>query len=143
MELATRAKVARVIDTEVKRTGVSCVYLVISDKNCEFLKKKFPTMSENSLKLYPVVTAALVCNEGGVDVCGRANWKNNLLLGESSCTGLHGGNILSITILFEAIVSAKMFIDIVYKSRFVLTKIKTIESMNKEKLVKSGLMKKY
>lgn len=111
--LAPRDVVARAIHTEMLERQEPCVYLDISMKEADWLRKRFPNIYAKCMSLgidmtkqpIPVVPAAhYSCGGVAVDLQGRSSIHRLRAAGEVSCTGIHGANRLASTSLLEGLV---------------------------------------
>ena len=113
LELAPRDTVSRSIVLEMRKTGTRNVFLDITHKSEEFLKKRFPKIYDTckhfglniSEDLLPVSPASHYCM-GGIrtDLWGRSSIKGLYAAGEAACTGVHGANRLASNSLLEGLV---------------------------------------
>lgn len=112
-ELAPRDVVSRAIISEMVRTNSSHVYLDLTHRDAEFVKKRFPRIYSTCLQydlnitrdLIPVSPAAHYMM-GGVktDLDGATNINGLYAAGEVACTGVHGANRLASNSLLEGLV---------------------------------------
>jgi len=112
-ELAPRDIVARAIVSEMHRTQSTHVFLDMTEKSEEFLKKRFPRIYgtcagyglDLATDMAPVCPAAHYMM-GGVktDLWGRTSLAGLYAAGETAATGVHGANRLASNSLLEGLV---------------------------------------
>jgi L-aspartate oxidase len=111
--LAPRDVVARAIQTEMLEHDEPCVFLDISKKDPDWIRRRFPNIYEKCLAVgidmtqqpIPVVPAAhYACGGIAVDLQGRTSIRRLRAAGEVACTGVHGANRLASTSLLEGLV---------------------------------------
>jgi L-aspartate oxidase len=125
LELAPRDVVARAIDAEMKRLGLSHVLLDMTHLAPDFVRGHFPMIHARLLELgidctiepIPVVPAAhYSCGGVLVDLAGRTDLPGLWAAGEVTQSGLHGANRLASNSILECLVFGQAVADDITRS---------------------------
>ncbi len=136
-ELLPRDVVTSVISEEMQREGIDHVYLSLKHLDGEYIKQRFPNISEACKEegydiakdLIPVTPAQHYFMGGvAVDLNGCTSLNNLYAVGETSCTGVHGANRLASNSLLEGLVFAKRAAEEIERQN-KLKKIKNLEDI--------------
>lgn len=112
-DLAPRNVVARAIQEEMLRTGLSSVKLDTAPIGVARFSREFPAIERTCRQQHmspgrdalPVAPAAhYLCGGIATDTHGRTSMRGLYALGECACTGLHGADRLASNSLLEALV---------------------------------------
>lgn len=112
-EIAPRDIVSRAIFSEMKKTGSDHVYLDITHKDSDYLRKRFPTIYDRCKRAGVDITRDHIPVSpvqhyfmGGIrtDLMGRTNIEGLYACGEAANTGVHGANRLASNSLLEGLV---------------------------------------
>ena len=115
-DLAPRDIVARAIDTEIKKSGLECVFLDLTHLPASEVIHHFPNIYDKlravgldiTKEYIPVVPGAhYLCGGLKVNIDGQTDCKSLFSGGECTFTGFHGANRLASNSLLEAVVQAK------------------------------------
>lgn len=116
LELAPRDVVSKSIILESRRTGSNNFYLDITHEDADFLRERFPAISEGCSQYGVDITKDLIpvfpCQHylmGGieVDIDSKTTVPRLYACGECANTGVHGKNRLASNSLLEALVFSR------------------------------------
>ncbi|PHS72044.1 MAG: L-aspartate oxidase [Cycloclasticus sp.] len=145
-ELAPRDIVARAIDHEMKRLGISSVFLDISHRTAKFTKSHFPMLHERCLGFgfdltkdpLPVVPAAhYTCGGVMTNINGLTDIIGLYAIGETAFTGLHGANRLASNSILECLVFAKQASNNITEFLQQSPKTSTIKNWDNSQVINS------
>ncbi len=149
MELAPRDIVARAIHLELKKNQLDFVMLDATHLGKIFLTDYFSTIYSKCLSFgidistdgIPVVPAAhYSCGGVITNIVGQSDIDQLYVVGEASCTGLHGANRLASNSLLECVVMAKAVSQIILsKHEKNIPRVTTFENNSAEDIDKSIL----